>query len=122
MSLLPVAVIDSGIIEDAIGFRTEIHQIDIKETHWWMPKQENKPIVHSHGTVVSAILSKYASDIEIYNLRVFYNDSLTTDCRTLVDALSWCYTHKIPLINLSLGTVEKKDFKMVSICRLVAHF
>lgn len=113
MSLLPVAVIDSGIIENTIGFRTEIHQIDIRETHWWMPKQENKPIVHSHGTVVSAILSKYASDIEIYSLRVFYNDSLTTDCRTLVNALSWCCTHKIPLINLSLGTVEKRDFKRI---------
>ena len=64
-------------------------------------------------TVVSAILSQYAPNVEIYSVGIFYGERLSTDCKTLVQALSWCYRHKIPLINLSLGTTEERDFAKV---------
>lgn len=111
MNLLPVAVIDSGIIENAFCFPHEIHQIEIMKHRW--VKHNAKDSIRSHGTVVSAILSKYAPSVEIYSVRIFYGESLSTDCKTLVRALSWCYRHKIPLINLSLGTTEERDFAKV---------
>lgn len=111
MNSLPVAVIDSGIIENAFYFPHEIHQIEIVKHRW--VKHNTKDSIRSHGTVVSAILSKYAPDVEIYSVRIFYGESLSTDCKSLVQALSWCYHHKIPLINLSLGTTEKRDFAKV---------
>lgn len=111
MNLLPVAIIDSGIIENAFCFPHEIHQIEILKHRW--VKHTAKDSIRSHGTVVSAILSKYAPSVEIYSVRIFYGESLSTDCKTLVQALSWCYHHKIPLINLSLGTTEERDFAKV---------
>ena len=106
-----MAVIDSGIIENAFCFPHEIHQIEIMKHRW--VKHNAKDSKKSHGTVVSAILSKYAPSVEIYSVRIFYGESLSTDCKTLVRALSWCYHHKIPLINLSLGTTEERDFAKV---------
>ena len=111
MNLLPVAVIDSGIIENAFCFPHEIHQIEILKHRW--VKHTAKDSKKSHGTVVSAILSQYAPNVEVYSVRIFYGESLSTDCKTLVRALSWCYCHKIPLINLSLGTTEEREFAKV---------
>lgn len=117
MSALPVAVIDSGIIENAFAFSSEVQQIKVKK-HRWTSKNNVKDTVQSHGTVVCAILTKYAMNVKIYSVRVFCGDCLSTDCRTLVQALTWCYRHKIPLINLSLGTTEKSDF--ITVDRIVS--
>lgn len=112
MNPLPVAVIDSGIIENAFDYPSEIHHIELKKLRQVFKNRE-KDSLRSHGSVVSAILTKYAPNIVIYSVRIFYGDSLSTDCGTLVRALTWCYRHRIPLINLSLGTTEERDFTKV---------
>lgn len=122
MNPLPVAVIDSGIIENAFDYPSEIHHIELKKLHQVFKNREEDSL-RSHGSVVSAILTKYAPNIVIYSVRIFYGDSLSTDCRTLIHALSWCYRHRIPLINLSLGTTEEHDFSKVEqiISKMVAQ-
>ncbi len=122
MNPLPVAVIDSGIIENAFDYPSEIHHIELKKLRLVFKNREEDSL-RSHGSVVSAILTKYAPNIVIYSVRIFYGDSLSTDCGTLVRALSWCYRHRIPLINLSLGTTEKHDFSKVEriISKMVAQ-
>lgn len=122
MNPLPVAVIDSGIIENAFDYPSEIHHIEFKKIRQVFKNREEDSL-RSHGSVVSAILTKYAPNIVIYSVRIFYGDSLSTDCRTLVRALSWCYRHRIPLINLSLGTTEEHDFSKVEriISKMVAQ-
>lgn len=112
MNPLPVAVIDSGIIDNAFDYPSEIYHIELKKLSRVFKKREEDTL-RSHGSVVSAILTKYAPNVVIYSVRIFCGDSLSTDCRTLVRALSWCYRHRIPLINLSLGTTEKHDFSRV---------
>ena len=53
MNPLPVAVIDSGIIENAFDYPSEIHHIKLKKLRQVFKNREEDSL-RSHGLVVSA--------------------------------------------------------------------
>jgi subtilisin family serine protease len=56
-----------------------------------------------HGTAVAAAIREKAPDAELVPVKVF-DRRLTTDARTLADAVRWAASNDCQLINLSLGT------------------
>ena len=58
-----------------------------------------------HGTACAGIIRKKAPDAELYRVRIF-DESLSTDGRTLVAAIRWAIAQGMDVVNLSLGTTD----------------
>ena len=124
-----------GVIGESYGWQPSLH-VYLGGTWWSM--ESGEPDYHPIGIAMPNYgcgATRYLYDLtsretraplpdgryrlvfdfgEIYDACcIFYGDSLSTDCGTLVRALTWCYRHRIPLINLSLGTTEERDFTKV---------
>lgn len=63
-----------------------------------------------HGTACASILWAVAPGATIYPARVF-GQRLETRVGTLVRAIEWAVEHDMDVVNLSLGTIEKKGFE-----------
>ena len=74
-------------------------------------KQNNRTSVH--GSTVCAIICKYMPFVHIYSIRIFNKDNLMTTSRNLIRALKWCLIMGIPIINLSLGVIDEREFPRI---------
>ena len=63
--------------------------------------------VLGHGTAVAGAIREKAPAAEIYAVKVFHN-ALTTSGTILLRALDWCLEQRMNLINLSLGTLNRR--------------
>lgn len=59
-----------------------------------------------HGTAVAAAIQDLAPAVHICPLKVF-DRTLDTSVEALVAAIDWAELHKLPLVNLSLGTRDR---------------
>ena len=108
-----VAVIDDGILPEMFSagpLRYDMHVARFGRVRTRRPKER---ILTTHGTTVAGIIRKYAPDVELCSVRVFSGGIMKTTCGKLAAAMRWCLKMNIPLINLSLGTVEPKDFRKI---------
>lgn len=60
---------------------------------------------HGHGTLCARILLERAPTVRVIPVRVF-GDRLETSPTIIAQALAWCVTKGIRVVNLSLGTIE----------------
>jgi hypothetical protein len=60
-----------------------------------------------HGTAVTAVIREKAPRAEIHVVKVFDRD-LRTEIDALLAALDWAVERRISLVNLSLGTPERR--------------
>ena len=60
-----------------------------------------------HGTACAGIIRKLAPAAELYGIRVF-DESLTTDGQSLVEAVAWAIEEGMDVVNLSLGTIQTR--------------
>jgi len=58
-----------------------------------------------HGTAVAAAIREKAPDADLYAIRVF-QDALSTNITTLVQAIEWAVRSGAHIVNLSLGTTR----------------
>ncbi len=58
-----------------------------------------------HGTAVAAAIREKAPDAVLVPVKVF-DRALTTDARTLAEAIHWAADHACQIVNLSLGTAN----------------
>lgn len=63
-----------------------------------------------HGTACASILWSLAPGVEIYPVRIFHR-RLESRLSVLVRAIDWAVEQRMQVVNLSLGTVEKKGFE-----------
>lgn len=63
-----------------------------------------------HGTACASILWSLAPQVEVYPVRIFHR-RLESRISTLVRAIEWAIEQGMQVVNLSLGTVEKKGFE-----------
>lgn len=61
-----------------------------------------------HGTAVAGAIREKAPDALLYAVKVF-DRTLLTSSEILLQAIEWCVAHEIQVINLSLGTLSRKD-------------
>ena len=59
-----------------------------------------------HGTAVAAAIQDLAAAAHVCPLKVF-DRTLDTSVEALVAAIDWAAYHKLPLVNLSLGTIDR---------------
>ncbi len=102
-----VAVVDSGL--DAGWPAAEARLgIDLSDA----PKGGNAA-THDHlghGTACASILWSLAPGVEVYPVRIFHR-RLESRISVLVRAIEWAVERRMQVVNLSLGTVEKKGFE-----------
>ena len=72
------------------------------------------PIGHhdlmGHGTACASVLWSLAPQAEIYPVRIF-DHSMETRTGTLVQAIEWAAEHRMQVVNLSLGTVQRQGYE-----------
>jgi subtilisin family serine protease len=61
-----------------------------------------------HGTAVAGAIREKAPDAELYAVKVF-DRALSTSSDVIMQALEWCLTHEMHVINLSLGTRKQEQ-------------
>jgi len=109
-----VAIVDDGVNTDLFPVGPLRYDMIVTENARVRPRKEDERITTPHGTIVAAIICKYAPDAEICSIKIFSGEILKTTCDALIAALKWCGKMKIPVINLSLGTIDPDDFKRVN--------
>ncbi|MDR2360120.1 MAG: S8 family serine peptidase [Oscillospiraceae bacterium] len=108
-----VAVIDSGIMPELLSVGSLKYDMVI-EGNGKVRKRKSGEQIHSfHGTIVAGIIKKYAPDTELCSIQIFEDNTMKTIIEALAAALKWCLKMNIPIINLSLGTTDTRDFKKI---------
>lgn len=120
---IKVAIIDDGINELYIS--SKCHNYQITEGEVQSLRINNNNIQHNltHGTICAAIFCNYTSNYEIHSLQIMQSGQHKTNVHHLVTALTWCLTHHIQLVHLSLGSIYFGDFEVINqmISELVSH-
>jgi len=109
-----VAVIDDGIMSEMFSVCSLRYDMTVTERGLVRSRRPTERIATPHGTTVAGIIRKYSPNAELCSVKVFPDNLLKTTCIQLIAALNWCLKKDIPLINLSLGTIEPEDFRAVS--------
>jgi hypothetical protein len=109
-----IAIIDDGIVQskyDIGELEYNIHitaELDICEEG-----AGNSGLLQSHGTICAAIIKKYSPEAVLSSIKILSSESMVGKKEQLVKALEWCVENDVKLINLSLGTIDFKDFYTV---------
>lgn len=105
-----IAVIDDGINEKAYGL---IYDIEITPELKVVQKKTNINII-SHGTTCAGIIKKYAPGSRLSSIKIL--NSNRGEKNQLIKALYWCFENGIRLVNLSLGSIDFRDFNEIRDC------
>ena len=101
-----IAVVDSGIVCDHPSVRPVSGGIRFyTDSTGQIASDAHFHDCAGHGTACAGIIRKKAPEVEIYSVRVF-DESLSTDGRTLKAAIEWAITHRMDVVNISLGTTD----------------
>jgi len=65
-----------------------------------------------HGTAVAGAIREKAPDAQLYAVKVF-DRALTTNIEAIIKAITWCVENEMDVINLSLGTVNIENRKVI---------
>jgi len=107
---LQIAVIDDGINEELYKIGELKSNIQITPELDIYERVGYDPFMPSHGTTCAAIIKKYAPDAVLSSVKILNDDSHRGMKAQLIRALEWCVENKIRLVNLSLGTIDYRDF------------
>ncbi len=105
-----VAIIDDGINQNLYDIGELKHNIQITPEIHIQERVNYDPFLPSHGTTCAAIIKKYAPDAVLSSVKILNDDSCKGMKTQLIRALEWCVENDIRLVNLSLGTIDYKDF------------
>jgi len=108
-----IAIIDDGINEKRYDVGKLKYNIEITQTLHIRSRTDYDPFLPSHGTTCAAIIKKYSPDVSLSSVKVLNDDAIKGMKAQLVKALEWCTDHNVHLVNLSLGTIDYRDFKEI---------
>ncbi len=114
MKQIHVAVIDDGINEAYFHTGSLPHNVEISPALEIYNRTGYNPYLLSHGTNCAAIIKKYAPDAVISSVKILNGTTFTAKKDQLMLALEWCYTNRIRLVHLSLGSTFFMDFEEIS--------
>lgn len=108
---LKVAIIDDGISNEKYKITAPLHHIiSLNGKTYYDKIHQIDP--NSHGSCCAAILCKYLEcPVEIYSIQVLQND--LGNCMDFLNAILWCTANNINLINMSIGTVDIEDGRII---------
>ncbi len=115
MNTLPIniAVIDDGVNEKLYQTGKLEYNLEITHDLTVCDRVSYDPFLPSHGTTCAAIIKKYSPEANISSIKILDSSSRTGMKAQLIRALKWCADNSIRIVNLSLGTVDYRDFNEV---------
>lgn len=108
-----IALIDDGVEINSLTKEYVCEFLEIKDVSAGFEKQTANINSHSHGTICASIIRKMAKSAKLYSLKILDTNSLSASTDKLVRAFEWCLKNDIHIINLSLGTVNSRDFNTI---------
>ena len=109
---MKIAIIDDGIIAEKCPVRTLVEDVEVGLWGHIRKRRASSNSQSLHGTIIAAIINKYTTHAEFCSVKIF-NMGLNTTLRRLVAGLRWCYRKRIPIVHLSLGTTDERDFPVL---------
>ncbi len=110
---MEVIVIDDGVNEDCFSVGKLKHNLEVLEALEIVPRRGYDTRKLSHGSVCAGIIKKYAPNCEIGSIKVMDQEQCNGTSRQLLLALEWCLRENIRVINMSLGSVDFRDFEEI---------
>ncbi|MBU3107435.1 S8 family serine peptidase [Clostridium gasigenes] len=111
--MINVAIIDDGIGIGLYDTYNIIQSIEI--TPELMVQNVDKCTLFnaSHGTICAAIVKLYYPKAILTSIKVLNSKSHKCKSKQLIKAIEWCIDNGIQVANLSLGTIDYRDFKKI---------
>lgn len=108
--MITIAFLDDGICSSAFPFLADIKaSLDVADDGSVF--QTGEPNGVTHGTLCAAVVRLYAPDAEIISIRVLDPITRRGTIYQIRYALEWCIAHSVSVINLSVGSVNFKDWE-----------
>lgn len=109
-----IVIIDDGVNPELCG---GVIQFDIEVDNELIIKNNTTyPEPASHGTTCATIIKKYAQEATIGSIKILNDRSGRGTKFQLMKAIQWCIENEIRIVNLSLGTIDFRDFDEVRYC------
>jgi len=113
--MISVAVVDDGISNGLFGTNKIAHSIEIT-SDLIIQYVDKSNIVRgntSHGTICAAIIKKYYPEAILNSIKVLNHKSHKCKKEQLIKAIEWCIYNDVQVINLSIGTINYRDFEPI---------
>lgn len=110
--MIRIAIIDDGInnIDNENIWELE-HDIIITPKCKITPRNE-KSFNITHGTICATILKKYYATAKISSIKIL-NSEHKASTTQLIRALDWCSENGIQIANMSLGSIDFRDYEKI---------
>lgn len=108
-----IALIDDGVEINNVTSGYVYEFLEIKDISVGFQEQTTKINSYSHGTICAAIIRKISKSAKIYSLKILNTNNLCAGTDKLEKAFEWCLKNDIDIINLSLGTINSRDFVVI---------
>ena len=114
--LIRAAVIDDGINERLYNIGCLDFNIEINHEFKICKRKDYNNNLSSHGTTCAAIIKKYAPDVRLGSIKILNDVRKRAERYQLITAIDWCIQNGVKLVNLSLGTIDFRDFDEIRYC------
>ena len=105
-------MITVGLIDDGIELNKKLDIEKYIEITSDLKIKEDKILKSLHGKVCAEIIKKYYSKAKFISIKAL-GDRMKGSKEQLIKAIEWCIDNKIKVINMSLGTINYKDFESI---------
>lgn len=113
---IKIAVIDDGINEKVYNTPIQGRNVVIHEDLTIVERNNYDAFLDSHGTICAAIIHKYTSNIELTSVKILNDITGKAIKDQLIKSLYWCAENNINIANLSIGTIDFRDFEEIRDC------
>ncbi|NFG63095.1 S8 family serine peptidase [Clostridium sp. CMCC3677] len=111
--MVAVAIIDDGIGIGLYDTYDIVRSIEITTDLTVQNVDRCNLLNDSHGTICAAIVKKYYPKAMLTSIKVLNDKTHKCINKQLIKAIEWCIDNGIQVANLSLGTIDYRDFEMI---------
>ncbi|NOW07174.1 S8 family serine peptidase [Clostridium beijerinckii] len=111
--MVTVAIIDDGIGIGLYDTYDIARSIEITPGLIVQDVDRSKFKNASHGSICAAIVKKYYHKCILTSIKVLNNKTRKCTSKQLIKAIEWCLDNGIQVANLSLGTIDYRDFEII---------
>lgn len=108
-----IVILDDGINEKLYNTGDLEHNLEVTSDLQICERVGYDPFLPSHGTTCAAIIKKYVPEAALSSIKILSDESRKGMKEQLICALKWCADNAIRLVNLSLGTIDYRDFNEI---------
>jgi len=108
MKEVAIAIVDDGISELFYICNSLIFDIEVKND-FSVTNRKTPVLYFSHGTLCAQLIKKFDKNAIIGSIKIFETNN--TSIVHLECALKWCLRVGVRIINLSIGSLDRRDEK-----------